>query len=174
MNCAECLELIPEKLEGMLPRELDHGLRRHLSGCARCRAELALHKEMLRGLKRPSDSGLGESFTARVAARTLSIAEREKRLKRVKVLFPVLLSAAAGILLLVFGGDLVQALGPHLATLPAVLDPTATLQGLQGIDAGLAERLSRIGRLPMLIAMITFFLAIAVWSLTKARSYLRT
>jgi anti-sigma factor RsiW len=82
-------------LSGVLAENDKQELERHIEGCAACRAELALQREMDVALSVEAHSGLSPDFAAQVSARALRMSAKAKVSRPWPVLVPPMAAAAA-------------------------------------------------------------------------------
>jgi anti-sigma factor RsiW len=182
MKCSDCVELIARKLDGLLTVQETQELEAHLSGCARCRAELALQKKLVGALKRQMPGSLPGDFTRQVTARAAALAAKEGRRRfRVSDLLPALPIAAAALLLVIFRGQVAGFLTPAMESVADVIGgPLSELgnraaEALAGSPAVTDTYLPGSELLPRIFANLYVGVAIActalVWAFSKAYGF---
>ena len=183
MKCSDYIEWITRKVDGTLGFGELEKLDAHLKDCETCRLELTLQTEIHQSLKREMDSGLSEDFTRRVSREALAQAGREEKRWRPADLVPVFSVAAAGVLLVIFRGEVGHFLSPATEMLGNALSAggaaieTSTADMLAeapGIPEGASAYLRSIFT-PAVTTMAAgaFALGTLFWSLSRVRAYLR-
>jgi len=145
VHCSDYVELIIKKLGGSLPENKAALLERHLSECARCRAELLLQSKIQKALQMEAHSGLSADFTKHVTERVLGVAQAEKRLLRLRrwpYLVPAVALTAVTAAVFFSGTDLLQVLSSAIEPLTGAASGAAA-----GIGNAVADGLARAGEL---------------------------
>jgi anti-sigma factor RsiW len=183
MDCSDFVELIAQKLDGLLPQSKISLLEEHLSECRRCRAELLLQKKLQDVLTENVDSGLPADFTQRVTESVLEGAQAVRRFRRWPYLVPAAALAVVTFLFWLTGADLFDSLSSVTQPLTETVSggiaqaESAVNEALTRAGSELNERASLLPQLPqpMLNSLLVSLVAVlsTIMGLYKVFAFLR-
>ncbi len=158
MNCSECQELLVVYGEGLLDRQKEQGVARHLQSCRACRAEADVLSELRDRLVRDADALAGKPLDVQVMDRIFR--EQTHKLRRVAMIrkyrgrLSVGAAAAATIIAAVLAVTLLYRSVPTAYALEQTLEANRgvrtihlkeDLAGLAELNPALAEKLAESG-----------------------------
>jgi anti-sigma factor RsiW len=115
MNCAKCLELISQSLEGALPPREAAEMKGHLAACSGCRTEMALQRRITEALAATGEPGLAADFAERVSKQAFARRRLERPAPRWDYAMPVAAVASLLVLAIIHRGDIAAVVAPPLA-----------------------------------------------------------
>jgi anti-sigma factor RsiW len=184
MRCSDCVVWISRNLDGLLSEAEAEALKAHLAKCARCRAELALQKMLVRSLKQEMPAGLPAGFALRVTERALALTRAERRHRAwLAYVLPAIPLGAVAAFLFIFGREIPGLTAPAMASVAQVIgrpfagfgDSTA-----QAIARGLAiseESADHLAPLRWILASphlgMSLALGAVAWAFSRAYAFVR-